>query len=82
MIVAAGCNDVDAELWNRHRFRAESERLYEIQPGFPRLVTSMLRGGAVPHGIHEVTYKVDLSAAEPFTCERSVMADVEERLCS
>lgn len=81
LIGATGCKDADAEQWNRHRFRIESERLYEIRPGFPRLVMSMLIGGAVPHGVHGVTYHVDLSAADPFSCEASVMEDLEEMLC-
>ena len=81
LIFAAGCKDVDAEQWNCHRFRIESERLYEIRPGFPRLVMSMLTGGAVPHGVHGVTYQVDLSAADPFSCEKSVMVDLEGMLC-
>ena len=81
LIVAVGCNDVDADPWNRYRFRMEAERLYEIRPGFPRLVMSMLNGAAVPHGVYEVTYQVDLSAADPFTREEAVMADIEEKLC-
>ena len=81
LIHAVGCKDVDAEEWNRHRFRIESERLYEIRPGFPRLVMSMLNGGAVPHGVHGVTYHVDLAAADPFRCEARVMKDLEEMLC-
>ena len=81
LIVAAGCKDVDAEQWNRHRFRIESEHLYEIRPGFPRLVMSMLNDGVVPHGVHGVTYHVDLSAADSFSCEGSVMADLKEKLC-
>ena len=80
-IAAVGCKDVDVEQWNRHMFRIESEHLYEIRPGFPRLVMSMLNGGAVPHGVHGVTYRVDLLAAQSFSCERSVMADLEKKLC-
>ena len=41
LLAAVGCNNVDAEEWNSRRFRTESELLYEIRPGFPRLTSSM-----------------------------------------
>ena len=81
LIAAAGCNDVDAKQWNGHSFRIESEHLYDIRPGFPRLVMSMLISGVVPHGVRGVTYQVDLSAADSFLCQGSVMAELEEKLC-
>ena len=82
LLAAAGCRDVDAKDWSRHRFRFDSEWLYEIRPGFPRLTASMLNDGIAPRGVHEVSYKVDLSVAAPFLCDPGVLADLEERLCS
>lgn len=82
LLAAAGCRDGDAEEWNRHSFRSESERLYEIRPGFPRMTHTMLREAAVPRGVHDVTYKIDLSAAGMFLCDASVYRDLETRLCS
>ncbi len=81
LLAAVGCSDVDAEDWNRHRFRIDSEYLYEIRPGFPRLVHSMLAEGIAPRGIHEVTYQIDLSVADPFLCDPTVFAGLEQRLC-
>ena len=82
LLAAVGCSNVDAEDWNQHRFRTESEYLYEIRPGFPRLTISMLADGIAPHGVHEITYQIDLSVAHPFLCDSTVHAALEERLCS
>ena len=81
LLAAAGCRDVDAEGWDRHSFRRESERLYEIRPGFPRLTHTMLKDDAVPRGVHDVTYTIDLSVAQPFLCKATVYGDLETRLC-
>ena len=81
LLAAAGCSDVDASEWNRYRFRSEAERLYEIRPGFPRLTVSMLSEGVVPRGVHKITYQADLSIAGSFLCDRTVFADLEQRLC-
>lgn len=82
LLAAVGCSNVDAEDWNRYSFRCESESLYEVKPGFPRLVISMLTGGIAPHGVHEVSYHVDLSVADPFLCDPTVMSELEVRLCT
>ena len=82
LLAAMGCSDIDAERWNRHRFRTESEHLYEIRPGFPRLTMSMLTGTVVPHGVHRVSYHVDLSVADPFLCKKDELTNLEEMLCS
>ena len=81
LLAAVGCSDIDAEGWNRHTFRIEAEHLYEVRPGFPRLTISMLTEGKAPRGVHQVAYQIDLSAADPFLCDPTVLADLEERLC-
>ena len=81
LLAAAGCRDAYAEEWNRHSFRRESEQLYEIRPGFPRLTRTMLKDGFVPLGVHDVTYTIDLSVAATFRCEATVYRDLETRLC-
>lgn len=81
LLAAVGCSNVDGEDWNRYSFRCESEALYEVRPGFPRLVVSMLSGGMAPHGVHDVTYHIDLSVADPFLCDPTVMGKLEKRLC-
>ena len=82
LLAAVGCSDVDAQGWNRHKFRIDSEYLYEIRPGFPRLTISMLKESNVPHGVYDVAYKVDLTVAAPFLCNPAELADLEDRLCS
>ena len=81
LLDAMGCRDANAEEWNRHSFRRESERLYEIRPGFPRLTHTMLKDGAVPHGVHDITYTIDLSVAEDFRCQTAEYRDLEAKLC-
>ena len=81
LLAAAGCRDACAKEWNRHSFRRESEHLYEIRPGFPRLTRTMLKDDFVPHGVHDVTYTIDLSVAQTYLCEATVYRDLETRLC-
>ena len=82
LLAAVGYSDMSFDKWDRHRFQVDSEQLYEVRRGFPRLTSAMLATGRVSRGVHEVGYKVDLSAAEPFLCEAAEFASVEERLCS
>ena len=81
LLNAAGCPDAFAEEWNRHSFRCESEYLYEVRPGFPRLTRTMLIDGVVPHGVHDVAYTIDLSGAGEFRCQATEYRDLEARLC-
>lgn len=81
LLAETGCRDPDAEEWNRKSFRLESERLYEIRAGFPRLTHTMLEDGALPHGVHDVTYTIDLSVADRFLCDTTVYGDLHTRLC-
>lgn len=82
LISTAGCTDIDGEEWNHLSFRIESESLYQVLPGFPRLVVSMLQSRVVPHGVHEITYEVDLSVARQFLCKKTALAELEMVLCS
>lgn len=58
-----GCPKVEDERWNKSTFRLESESLYQVTEGFPRLVPSMLIDGAVPSEVRSVKYRLDLSGA-------------------
>ena len=82
LLSAVGCNDTDDEKWNRHTFRAETEQLYEVRTGFPRITLSMFTGGALPQGVNGVTYEIDLSVAQRFLCDAADYDDIESRLCS
>ena len=66
LLAAVGCDDVNDDAWNRLAFRFETETLYEVENGFPRLVPSMLEKGHCPAGVSEVNYRIDLSMAEGF----------------
>ncbi|AWM23726.1 PD-(D/E)XK motif protein [Sinorhizobium fredii] len=80
LLTALDCPDVEATSWNHHAFRLESEAMYEVIEGFPRLVPSTLAGGAAPAGISDVTYKIDLSTAADFKRSPIRYAEVEEGL--
>lgn len=82
LLAAVGCEDVDAERWNRHAFRIESEHFYEVRDGFPRITLSMLSDGSVPHGVDSVTYQIDLAAAQGFLSTPARYDDLEARLAS
>lgn len=81
LLMAAGCADALAEEWNRHRFRRESEQLYEIRAGFPRLTRTMLKNNSIPLGVHDVSYIIDLSVATKFRCDATAYRDLETNLC-
>ena len=82
LLASAGCSDVDDERWNKHTFRVESEQLYEVRAGFPRITLAMLTAGALPHGVNGVTYEIDLSVAQHFMCNAEVYDELESRLCA
>jgi len=78
LISAVGCHDVDAETWNSHSFRLETEELYEVTGRFPRLVPSILPGAVSPKGVSEVSYKIDLSVATEYARGTSGFTEIEE----
>lgn len=78
LLSALGCDDVSDSSWNHIAFRPEHESLYKVTEGFPRLVPSMLAGGASPAGISNVSYSTDLSMAEKFRVDPSEMTKIEE----
>ena len=80
LLAASGCRDPYAQEWNRHSFRHDSECLYEVGAGFPRLTRSMLKDGVVPQGVDSVKYAIDVSVAEEFRCSGTEYRDLETRL--
>lgn len=51
----------DSSAYERERFLVTEEATYRVANGFPRIVPEGL-----PHGIHRVSYGLDLTACEPF----------------
>ncbi len=78
LLSAVGCDDVSDPSWNHIAFRLENEALFKVSFGFPRLVPSMLTGGASSAGISNVSYATDLSTAEEFRVDPSEMTKMEE----
>lgn len=66
MLARMGCMDPESDAWNRLRYRQEGESAWSVRDGFPRLVPSSLAGGALPAGVGEVRYALDLGAADAF----------------
>lgn len=79
LLLAVGCADVDDPAWNSASFRSEGEALYEILPGFPRLVSSMLSEGATA-GLSGVHYNVELAFAADFKVGKDQVSKIEELL--
>ncbi|EJM85113.1 hypothetical protein PMI34_04364 [Pseudomonas sp. GM74] len=80
LLAAIGCEDFDKPRWNRHSFRIQSESLYEVRDGFPRLTSSMLSTGVVHAGVSSITYAVDLSFASHFLSPDNTYRTIEREL--
>jgi hypothetical protein len=65
-LAAVGCPSPDSDAWNHLTFRRESEALYEVALGFPRLSRSFLSSVPGIEGIRSVEYSVDLGSAATF----------------
>lgn len=79
LLADVGCVDVHDEAWNTTGFRLENETLYEVQPGFPRLIASDLPEN-VAAGISDVQYTIDLAGAVDFRVDRPRVGEIEELL--
>ncbi len=64
LLAAMGCPDPTAPAWNRIAYRNGGQTAYCVRNNFPRLIPSSL--ASVPAGVSDVSYSVDLSAAEAF----------------
>lgn len=80
LLAAIGCEDFDKPRWNRHSFRIQSESLYEVRDGFPRLTSSMLSTGVAHAGLSAITYSVDLSFASHFRSPDNTYRMIEREL--
>ena len=80
LLAEIGCEDFDKPRWNCKSFRIQSEFLYEVRDGFPRLTSSMLLAGTVHSGLSSVNYSVDLSFASQFLAPESSNKKIEMEL--
>ncbi|EKT4475550.1 PD-(D/E)XK motif protein [Pseudomonas putida] len=80
LLAAIGCEDFDKPRWNCHSFRVQSELLYEVRDGFPRLTSSMLLAGVAQAGLSAITYSIDLLFASPFLASGSAYKMIEREL--
>ncbi len=60
-LLELGYLQADASRYENRRFSLRQERAYRVDDGFPRIVESDL-----PSGVGEVSYRLELSACEPF----------------
>jgi hypothetical protein len=61
-----GCGDPASAEWNALRFALQAVSTYRVIEGFPRITRASFPGGALPVGIDQVRYRLDLSAAAAF----------------
>ncbi|MFT6772378.1 MAG: hypothetical protein ACJA1L_000082 [Paracoccaceae bacterium] len=79
-LATVGCEDPLSPDWNRLAFIREREMLYDVRPGFPRIVPGDLAGGAAPQGVSEIEYDVDLAAATDFVVPAEAFDALAERM--
>lgn len=65
-LAAAGCLDPDSEEWNRIQCNLEGLAVYRVEEGFPRITSAMFASGSLPVGMVEVSYSIDLGAAQQY----------------
>lgn len=63
-LMELGCDDPHSEAWNDQAFHLEALDLYVVNDEFPRLTGEQVIGGHLPHGIDNLSYKVDLKVAQ------------------
>lgn len=80
LLSAIGCENFNDSKWNFKKFRVQSESLYEVRDGFPRLTSSMLLAGAKHAGLSAINYSVDLSFASNFLVPESSYDELEKEL--
>ena len=69
-LVFAGYLDAEARLYENANYRGAEERLFEVRPGFPRLVQEQ-----VPEGVIRVKYSCVIGACRPFEVDLSNFLD-------
>jgi hypothetical protein len=63
LLLEYGYRESERELYGRRAFEIVEDRGYEVTPGFPRIISSGLRGDAAVAGVGEIEYTVDLDSS-------------------
>ena len=82
VLAAIGCDDVEGHEWNIVSYRLESECLYEVCEGFPRISRESLTGGALHPGVTDLTYVADLAFAEHCRRDGARAAALDQEIAS
>jgi hypothetical protein len=75
-----GCPDQHSPEWNCIAFEEQESRTYSIGDGFPRIVPGSFGAGAIPAGISDVKYTVDLTTAREFLLSAEEARSCRERM--
>jgi hypothetical protein len=67
-LITAGYLDAHGDFYRESRFSVREVNFYEVRDDFPRL-----RADDVPQGVAEISYKIDVSAVQPFKVDKSVV---------
>lgn len=63
LLVEYGYRESEREVYERRAFEVVEHCAYEVGTEFPRVVTGSFVGGAVPPGVEDIAYVVDLDSA-------------------
>lgn len=80
LLTRVGWDRLDVGDYAGIRFEVREELLYPVDGDFPRLVPSTFVSGAVPLGVLNIRYTVDLTGPHPEPAPADVVATVVSRL--
>jgi len=63
LLQECGYREPEREIYARRLFEVLEHRAYEVGPAFPRIVAASFVGHAVPAGVEDVDYVIDLDSA-------------------
>lgn len=63
LLLAYGYREPEREIYARRSFEVLEHRAFEVGPAFPRVVAASFVGHAVPAGVEDIGYVIDLDCA-------------------
>jgi putative PD-(D/E)XK family protein DUF4420 len=70
----------DADIYRTIRFHVLEDRMYSVDAGFPRLTASSFVGGALPPGVVNLRYQIDLTGEPPHPMNQKAVRRLYEAL--
>jgi hypothetical protein len=82
LLLELDCRDPDSPEWNYLSFSFEREEIFEVNDEFPRLTEDSFAGSAIPQGIQNVSYEIDLNHARSNVISENKKSSIQEELIS